>query len=38
VIVPPDEPLGLAGRLGFTLKVDKTFRIGPPPPGSGGPK
>jgi hypothetical protein len=30
VILPPDEPLGLANRLGFTFKKDVAFRIGPP--------
>lgn len=38
VIAPPDEPLGLANRLGLTFKVNKTFRIGPPPPDTGGSK
>ena len=37
VIDPPDQPLGMAGRINVTFKVNKTFRIGPRPPGTDDP-
>lgn len=38
IIDPPDAPLGLADRLGISIKVNRTFRIGPPPSGTDAPK
>ena len=38
IIAPPDQPLGMAGRVNVTFKVNKTFRVGPPKSGGADPQ